>query len=289
MKRCQKHFKCFLMLISLSSFLNPQRAFGFGKLFSVRVAVDESDGDHQKKEKPHSHHHHHGCECSECCDDDDDGFFSQLFTAGITSPWWGPPIALADNSAESGKFLSTPYENSHHGLMDIEPFGQLDSQDVQFRFLADYGSDFSGLTRIGGQFEVDTASRLGFETSWNQFQEDLGTTTDELWLGDANITWRFAQNEAMQFHTGVGLNWLNAATNTDTGFNFTYGFDLFPIKPWVFRGTMDLGRIGDTSRVHFRGDVGLVWKHFEIFTGYNLERISNVNLQGVSAGIQFRF
>lgn len=285
----QNRFQCVLMFFSFSCIFSPQYTFGFGKLASVSSAVDESDGEIREKDKSHSHHHHHGCNCSECCDDDNDGFFSKLFALGITSPWWIPPIALADNSAESGKFLSTPYQNNHHGLMDIEPFGEFNSQQVQFRFLADYGSDFSGLTRIGGQFKVDTASRLGFETSWNQFQEDLGTTTDELWLGDANITWRFAQNEAMQFHTGVGLNWLNDASNTDTGFNFTYGFDLFPVKPWVFRGTMDLGRLGDTSRVHFRGDVGLVWKHFEIFTGYNFERISNVNLQGVSAGIQFRF
>ena len=50
-----------------------------------------------------------------------------------------------------------------------------------------------------------------------------------------------------------------------------------------------LGRLGDTSRVHVRTDVGVVWKNAEFFVGYDLERISTVNLQGMTAGVQFRF
>ncbi len=268
-----------------------------GRLQRVADAVDESDPDF-KKRRPKKNSHSSVAHHNDHYDHDDDvksldeigaELLGGLFLVGASSPWWGPHVALADSFAEPATLLPVPYGGGHPGGLDIAPFSQEAGNDWQIRFLADYGTNFSGLERLGGQIELDTTSRFGFETSWNRFTEDLGATDDTLWMGDANLTYRFAQNEAMQFHTGLGMNWLNDKGRTDLGANFTYGFDLFPRKPWVIRGTVDLGRLGDTSRVHFRGDVGLVWNRVEIFTGYDIERISNINLQSWTSGIQFRY
>lgn len=281
--------------------VSPQSAQGFGKLAKASAAVDESDGySPPKKERPSKPrkkreadvHFHYSHSSDDCEDTSFEGAvsaaFAQLFIIGATSPWWGPNTALADDSAEQASF-QTPYYDDYHGLLDIEPFCTEDGRHTQVEFLADYGTDFSGLQRYGGQFQLDSVSRWGIDSEFDNFIEDLPNGDDQLWMGDANVTYRFAQNESMTFHTGLGFNWMSDAGQNDFGWNFTYGFDLFPRKPWVIRGVMDLGRLGDTSRVHVRTDVGVVWKNAEFFVGYDLERISTVNLQGMTAGVQFRF
>ncbi len=288
----------FLPLLCLSLYAPSLHAQG--RLQRISSAVDESDPDH-KKQKPKerqrsSDSHHHGHHFDQDDHDDEKSFddigtelLGGLFLIGVTSPWWGPHMALADSFSEPATILSVPYENGHRGNLDITPFTQEAGKDWQIRFLADYGTNFSDLQRLGGQVKLDTTSRFGIETSWNQFTEDLAATHDTLWMGDVNLTYRFAQNEAMQFYTGLGMNWLNDVGQTDLGVNFTYGFDLFPHKPWIVRAVVDLGRLGETSRVHFRGDVGFIWNRAEIFTGYDIERISNINLQTWTTGIQFRY
>jgi len=278
--------------------LNASSLFAQGRLQRVTNAVDESDPDFKKRRPKRKNSYSSAAHHNDHYGHDDDvksldkigaELLGGLFLIGASSPWWGPHMALADSFEEPATLLPVPYENGHHGGLDIVPFSQGVGNDLQIRFLADYGTDFSGLERLGGQVKLDTSSRFGIDTSWNRFTEELDLTGDTLWLGDANLTYRFAQNEAMQFHTGLGMNWLNDAGRTDLGANFTYGFELYPRKPWVIRGVVDLGRLGDTSRVHFRGDVGFVWKRFEIFTGYDIERISNINLQTWTSGIQFRY
>ena len=289
------------LLFAVSLCLPLNNVIAQGKLSRTsKAAADSGTGKKKSKKKSSSsssdhHHHHHHHHSSSYCDDDDSsdaalaGLFGLLFASGATSPWWLPHFALADDTSEQAGFMAIPYENGHKGGFDIAPFSQENVYDWQIRFLSDTGSDFSGLTRIGGQFQVDTSSRFGFETSFNKFMEELETADDNLWMGDANLTYRFAQNEAMVFHTGVGMNWMHDVGKTDVGYNLTYGFEMFPKKPFILRGSLDLGRIGDTSRVHYRGDVGMAWNRFEIFTGYDLERISNINLQTWTAGMQFRY
>ncbi|MFV0444957.1 MAG: hypothetical protein ACK5Q5_15395 [Planctomycetaceae bacterium] len=76
---------------------------------------------------------------------------------------------------------------------------------------------------------------------------------DHLWTGDCNVVFRFgrfAQSERAEFHTGVGLNWLNDPAQTDAGFNFTYGADFFPQQLWIVSTTLDAGTLGSAGLVH---------------------------------------
>jgi hypothetical protein len=49
------------------------------------------------------------------------------------------------------------------------------------------------------------------------------------------------------FRTGLGFNWLDDPIDTNFGFNFTYGADLFPRRPWVLSATIDWGTLGEAE------------------------------------------
>ncbi len=53
--------------------------------------------------------------------------------------------------------------------------------------------------------------------------------------------------------------------------------------------TMDLGSLGDALFFHFRSTAGVMIGPAELFTGYDYQRIGNVNLQGLTVGLSLWF
>src|SRR5205807_260631 len=68
------------------------------------------------------------------------------------------------------------------------------------------GNDFRGLNRVNGQLILDTSCRLGVRTDWNYLHEHLnGLPSDDTFLGDTNVTYRFAEHEQAEFYAGLGF------------------------------------------------------------------------------------
>ena len=64
------------------------------------------------------------------------------------------------------------------------------------RFDADYVEAFDNLDRINGHLLVSTASRFEFDARFQHLAERLANgRQDQLWTGDCNVTYRFAQND----------------------------------------------------------------------------------------------
>ncbi|MBM82299.1 MAG: hypothetical protein CMJ78_17165 [Planctomycetaceae bacterium] len=103
------------------------------------------------------------------------------------------------------------------------------------------------------------------------------------------MVFRFAQSETVQFRTGLGFNWLEDDGHTDAGFNFTYGVDIYPSRPWVFSTTLDLGALGHSGLVHSRTTVGFQWKRLEVFTGYDFFKVGSAEIDGLISGLQIWF
>ena len=82
---------------------------------------------------------------------------------------------------------------------------------------------------------------------------------------------------------------LSDRKQTDFGFNFSYGGDLFPRRPWVISTSIDAGNLGSAAVFHARGSVGAIWHGCEFFTGYDFLRVGSTNLQGPMAGVRFWF
>ncbi len=61
---------------------------------------------------------------------------------------------------------------------------------------------------------------------------------------------------------------MNHPTQTDLGFNFTYGADFFPAKPWVFSAVLDAGTHRQAGLFRFRSTAGVVYRSVELYSGY---------------------
>ena len=121
-------------------------------------------------------------------------------------------------------------------------------------------------------------------------EEDLpGNRYDELWVGDCNLIFRFAQSPHMQWRTGLGLNWLDDPIGTDFGFNFTYGVDWFPRKPWVVSAELDWGTLGRAELFHFRTTVGAVIHGMEAYTGYEYYDVDRTQINALIGGVRLWF
>jgi hypothetical protein len=88
-------------------------------------------------------------------------------------------------------------------LTSKAPRGAHDSSIV---LQGQYGDDFDGIRHANGRLLMENASRIGIDTEFYYRDEEIPTGHDELWTGDFNVTYRFAQNDHWQFRTGLGVN-----------------------------------------------------------------------------------
>src|SRR5262245_51222587 len=220
------------------------------------------------------------------CDDSDDGW-GELLLFALTVPFWGPPVWAGDSYAETGYFAHFPHQHND-GYMIIGPaLAEGELYRFALRGRAEYGTDFGHLAWTGGHLLLDTSSRLGLEADFRHVREDVPPGRfDSLWLGDGNIVFRFAQSELLVMRTGLGVNWLSDPADTNVGFNFTYGGDFFPVRPWIFSGELDLGTLGHTSVVHFRISTGVNLGMIETFLGYDYYDVGRTQLAGRVAGVR---
>lgn len=223
----------------------------------------------------------------DCCDDDSDDAWGGLLLFGITAPFWGPPAWAGDTYSETGYFAHFPYQHDD-GYMVIGPsLAESSLYTWAIRGRAEYGTDFRHLEWTGGQLLIETSPRWGLESDFRHIREDVPPGRfDSLWLGDANIVFRFAQSEYLVMRTGLGVNFLSDPIDTNAGFNFTYGGDFFPIRPWIFSGELDLGLLGHSSVVHLRSTVGVNLGMAEAYLGYDYYDVGRAQIAGLVAGVR---
>jgi hypothetical protein len=256
-----------------------------GVLDQVRSEVRDDDDEPKSKTKRSRSRDDH-------CDDDAEGFFDRLigntvlFT--VTAPWWLPRLACGDDGGWAS-FPPAPYAQGHPGYLVIDPIDPAGTDGWSLRLSSEYGTDLDDLDRIGTRLLVDTSRRIGIDTEWNQWIERTPTGTDSLVTGDFNLVYRFAQHERVQYHTGVGMNWLADEVGSEFGVNFTWGVQAFCRDPFVLDAVVDVGSLGDAFLFHFRASAGVVWGPAEIFAGYDRLHIGDATLQGVLAGVRFWF
>ncbi len=223
--------------------------------------------------------------------------------ATVTSPIWLPCVIAGDDYSTRGYFHTAPYVSDKSPYLTVVPsmFNPLENQgsDVEapdllkwwsLRASVEDGNDFRGMNRANARLVFDTTSRFGFVTNWNVLTEQLdGGGTDSGVLGDTDLTFRFAQCDWMQMYAGVGLRVLTDRYDTQFGFNFLYGADIFPVKPLILSTSLDIGNLSDNLFLHGRGTLGANYKNWEVFGGYDFMRMGSVNIQGALVGVRVWF
>lgn len=272
-------------------FLQSPSALGQeGTLDTMRQDVREPPPD-RPPEQPAPKEDRHGCDHDRenpwACDDWGTGFV-MIVGGALTSPFWAPHAVLGDSFQSEALFPRFPYDASSGYLATNE--WPAHPRHWAARLDAEYVEDFNDLHSIGGHLLVSTTSRFGLDVSAAQFAEKLsGNRWDHLWLGDCNLVFRFAQNKHAEFRAGLGFNWLDDPIQTDFGFNFTYGLDLFPRKPWVVSSVLDWGTLGHEELFRFRTTVGVLLQRFEFYTGYEYTDLGRTRLNGLIGGVRVWF
>jgi hypothetical protein len=258
-----------------------------GRLQQVRDEVnhpDKSPSDKGKKKKDDS--------SSDSSEDEDNGSaegFSLLFLA----PFLLPHAALNDKFDKVRLFSHYPYASSRDGYLLLDPEDETGRNGLRgwaATVSVEDGNDFRGLNRVGGKLFLDTWTRFGVQTRVDYFTERLSCgCLDDLLLGSSELTFRFAQGERARMIAGLGANYMDDHNRSRFGFNFTYGADLFPVRPLVLSLSLDAGTLGSAGVFRAHGTVGAIWKNWEFFTGYDYRRIGSTELQGPLLGLRLWF
>jgi hypothetical protein len=206
----------------------------------------------------------------------------------VSSPFWAPHTLLDDNYSTPEYFTRYPYANTPGYLVD--PGSQVPTSSFAVRLDADYVEAFDHLDLINGHILVSTTSRIEFDARIQHLGETMpGGPDDELWIGDCNVMFRFAQASFAQFRAGLGINWLNDPSQTDLGFNFAYGVDLFPVKPLILSTVLDAGTLGHAGLFRLRSTAGVAYKRLEFYTGYEYTDIGRTHWNGLIGGVRLWF
>jgi hypothetical protein len=239
-----------------------------------------------EQRKGHNRHHDR--------DHDDDSswhFYGDvpgwLLVYGITSPLWVPLTALGDDWDRELLFQRFPYDQAP-GYMDDLLWPGADRWSA--RLSVEYGGDLDDRGKVGGRLLVSTTPRWGADVQMERLYEQLpGGSHDDLWLGDGNLVFRFAQSQFMLWRAGVGINWLDDPAGSEAGFNFTYGADWFPARPWVLSATLDWGTLGRAELFRFNGTAGVLINRVETYVGYEYLDIDRTHINSLLAGVRIWF
>ncbi len=287
------------------------------------VDPPSDDRDHDRK-KRHGHYDHESAADHALGD-----LFGAALLYGFTAPFLVPHTAVQDNMDYPCYFPGFPYDRTSGCLIDPsepDPSSPLVSGPYQTsllaggtfaespdgacgegaggidttswpvqrtwsgRFSAEFAEEFGNLDVVSGRLMLGSTSRWGFDSQMDWLQERLpGGGHDRLWLGDCNVTFRFAQSPRTQWRAGLGFNWLDDPVQTDFGFNFTYGVDFFPVKPWILSSTLDWGTIGRAEQFRFQATAGIIVNRIEIYTGYEYLDIDRTQINSLLGGVRIWF
>ena len=294
------------LLVTATLFAWPSQAAAQGVLGGLTEEVahgtQTAKKKKKKKDKPpeqqqHSgwhwdddHYYHH---------DDDDHYnpwslgigavIAPVIWYGLTSPFWVPPQAVQDDGEPHYTFKAYPYQADSPGYMQHELHGQpvRTVYPWTLRLSGEYADEFDAVRRAGVRALFETQSRLGIDASLDYFWEPhVAAGTNDLWLGDANVVFRFAQSDRLSMRAGLGMNYLTGYGSTDFGFNFTYGGDWFPRRPWIVSADLDVGTLGKVGFFRGRATVGVNIRKVEFYTGYEYLDVGTTQIGTVLGGIR---
>ncbi len=250
----------------------------------------ESEADQSSSRDETKHRSWHSIVCDEEEDDRLGNLIGSAATWLVTAPVWVPVELAGDDHCWPGYFSRYPYEHGVDGYMVVAPGLPRGKRTHSLQICSEYADDFDKVSRMGTRVLLDSTSRWGIDSEFNYWRESLAPGQhDDLWTGDANVVFRFAQSGWLQVRAGLGMNWLADDTASDFGVNLTYHADLFPVRPWIVSMELDVGSLGDETLVHGRVTSGLQWRFSEIFIGYDYYEVDQTELNGLVSGLRLWF
>ena len=261
---------------------------------SIRGLRKSVEGAPPQHRLARNHDRRHPEEDYDWQDDDDDDSIDVIGWGNpvgeiILLPFSGPRHLL-DDTGQEVYFTRFPFADQHSGNLLIEPLWRPELKETRLRFGTEYGDDFSQQQKITTRLQFDTKSRLGIDASFDYLREQqVQGNHDQTWLGDINLTWRFAQSSSAEFRTGIGYNWQADSASSGKGFNFTYGGTFYLDKPSVIDFDLDLGVIGDANLRRCKTSYSRYIKRARVTIGYEYLRLGSFEADYLTAGVTIDF
>ena len=237
----------------------------------------------------HQHHDHY-------YDDDDSAselelfFLSNMVAAWVLSLPVTVPQAIFGDDQTPGGFIKYPFARAHTGSMMMNPMQGDAVESSHLRIRVDYADNFLTQQKISTHLIFESRNRLGVDASFDYLRESVAVGHHEqLWIGDVNVVWRFAQMERAQMRVGLGMNWQRAAAGTENGINFTYGGDFYLSEPQVLSAVLDWGRLGSAGLFRMRITCGRQIGRAKVYVGYEYLSIGDFKKNFLITGMSFDF
>ena len=230
--------------------------------------------------------------------DDDDGstgeaelfILSTMVAAWVLSLPVTVPQAIFGDDNHPGGFIKYPFARAHTGNMMMNPMQGDPVQSSHLRMRLDYADNFLAQQKISTHFIFESRNRLGVDASFDYLRESVAVGQHEqLWIGDVNVVWRFAQMEKAQMRVGLGMNWQRAVTGTENGINFTYGGDFYLSERQVISADLDWGRLGSAGLFRMRTTYGRQIGRAKVYVGYEYLSIGDFRKNFLITGMSFDF
>ena len=241
-------------------------------------------------------HQHLNVEHNHYYDSDGSAIEAELFVLSSMVAAWvlslpvTVPKAIFDDVDTPGGFIKYPFARAHTGsmMMNPQPGDKVESSHLRIRL--DYADNFLAQQKISSHFIFESRNRLGVDASFDYLRESVAVGQhDQLWIGDVNVVWRFAQMENAQMRVGLGMNWQRTSAGAEQGINFTYGGDFYLSKPQVISADLDWGRLGSAGLFRIRTTYGRQIGRAKVYVGYEYLSIGDFKKNFLITGMSFDF
>ena len=200
------------------------------------------------------------------------------------------------------RYAPFPYASGSAGHVDRVPwptgtpsFGEGSPPGRMFSGQAstDVGTAGKGVLRVGASMRLSYWRFVG-DANLSYLLDRRAQ--EALYLGNANLMIAPVLRPRLVWLVGGGVNYMMDAATDDQGrhrtwygHNLTSSVDVFPVRPLVLSARMDLGKLGDASVLGARATAGIMMQRFELYGGYQLQRIGEHSLRGPLFGLRVWF
>lgn len=237
----------------------------------------------------HIHHDHY-------YDSDDSTMDAELFILSNMIAAWvlslpvTVPQAIFGDVDTPGGFIKYPFARAHSGSMVMNPQLGDKVESSHLRIRLDYADNFLSQQKISSHLIFESRNRLGVDASFDYLRQSVAVGQHEqLWIGDVNVVWRFAQMENAQMRVGLGMNWQRTSAGAEQGINFTYGGDFYLSEPQVISADLDWGRLGSAGLFRIRTTYGRQIGRAKVYVGYEYLSIGDFKKNFLITGVSFDF
>ena len=257
-----------------------------------RATVPSPPAASNSRNPQHLHlaEHGHYYEGDDSTDELELFFLSNMVAAWVLSLPVTVPRTIFGDDQTPGGFIKYPFARAHTGSMMMNPMQGDAVESSHLRIRVDYADNFIAQQKISTHFIFELRNRLGVDASFDYLRENVGVGQHEqLWVGDVNMVWRFAQAENAQMRIGLGMNWQRTFVGTENGINFTYGGDFYLSEPQVISADLDWGRLGSAGLFRIRTTYGRQIARAKIYVGHEYLSIGDFKKNFLITGMSFDF